>query len=152
MKPNGAILAFTRQRNNDLMRAFRSLIRDVPVIRTREIAAKVVALPAERFYVSEERAAIVISALLAGKPLPPNMRPSKVRMFSEIHRRVLCLRAKRPSLSVAALVAEVVHSPAPEFYMMPRAALDIIYKVKNGFFNEYIKKSDALRQAYLERK
>lgn len=106
-----------------------------------EIAQTIVAMPAERFYVSEERAAIVISALLAGKGFPRNMRPPKIRMFSEILRRVLEIRHSNPTLPVSHLVAKVIHTPAPEFYMMPRAALEIIYKVKNGYYNDLIRKS-----------
>lgn len=136
MKPHGSILEFTRERNNDLMRAYRHQIKRARHISMRSIAADIVEMPAARFWVSEERATIVISALLAGRDLPANMRPTKCEMFSEIYRRFLNLRHSRPHDSVYALVSEVVNSPAPKFYMLPRSAMDIIYKIKKGYYDE----------------
>lgn len=105
----------------------------------RDIGAAIVNMPAARFWVSEERATIVVSALLSGRDLPENMRPTKCEMFSEIYHRVLKLRRERPKASVFELVCEVVNSPAPKFYMLPRSAMDIIYKIKNGYNDEFFK-------------
>ena len=132
MKPYGSILEFTRERNADLMRAYRHQIRQARHIRMRDIGAAIVNMPAARFWVSEERATIVVSALLSGRDLPENMRPTKCEMFSEIYHRV-------PKASVFELVCEVVNSPAPKFYMLPRSAMDIIYKIKNGYYDEFFK-------------
>ena len=139
MKPYGSILEFTRERNEDLMRAYRQQIRQARHIRMRDIGAAIVNMPSARFWVSEERATIVVSALLSGRDLPENMRPTKCEMFSEIYRRVLKLRRERPKASVFELVCEVVNSPAPKFYMLPRSAMDIIYKIKNGYYDEFFK-------------
>lgn len=140
MKPYGSILEFTKERNADLMRAYRYQLRCAGFIRMRDISVAVVNMPASRFWVSEERATIVVSALLAGRDLPDNMRPTKCAMFSEIYHRVLKLRKKRPAASVFDLVCEVVNSPAPKFYMLPRSAMDIIYKIKNGYYDEFFQK------------
>ena len=139
MKPYGSILEFTRERNADLMRAYRHQIRQARHIRMRDIGAAIVNMPAARFWVSEERATIVVSALLSGRDLPENMRPTKCEMFSEIYHRVLKLRRERPKASVFELVCEVVNSPAPKCYMLPRSAMDIIYKIKNGYYDEFFK-------------
>lgn len=139
MKPYGSILEFTKQRNADLMRAYRHQIRKARHIRMREIGKAIVNMPASRFWVSEERARIVICSMLAGRDLPENMRPTKCEMFSEIYRRVLELRKARPKASVYSLVTEVVNSPAPKFYMLPRSAMDIIYKIKKGYYDEFFK-------------
>lgn len=139
MKPYGSILEFTRERNADLMRAYRHQIRKPGHIRMSDIGAAIVNMPAARFWVSEERAAIVVSALLAGRDLPHNMRPTKCEMFSEIYRRVIALRRSRPKATLFDLVSQVVNSPAPKFYMLPRSAMDIIYKIKNGYYDELFK-------------
>lgn len=140
MKPYGSILEFTSERNADLMRAYRHQVSQARHIRMRDIGAAIVNMPAARFWVSEERATIVVSALLSGRDLPQNMRPTKCEMFSEIYHRVLKLRRVRPKASVFELVCEVVNSPAPKFYMLPRSAMDIIYKIKNGYYDDFFKK------------
>lgn len=139
MKPYGSILEFTRDRNDDLMRAYRHQIGKARYIRMRDVGHAVVNMPAARFWVSEERATIVVSAMMAGRDLPANMRPTKCEMFSEIYRRVLRLRRRRPRATIFELVCEVVNSPAPKFYMLPRSAMDIIYKIKNGYYDELYK-------------
>lgn len=139
MKPYGSILEFTRERNADLMRAYRYQIGRARHIRMREIGSAIVNMPASRFWVSEERATIVVSSLLSGRDLPETMRPTKCEMFSEIYRRVLELRKKRPTATIFQLVCEVVNSPAPKFYMLPRSAMDIIYKIKKGYYDEFFR-------------
>lgn len=134
MKPCGSILEFTRERNDELMRAYRYQIAKASFINMNQIARLITQMPASRFWVSEERATIVIAALLAGKKLPANMRPTKKEMFLEIFRRVKKLIDNSPHMCLAHVVAKVVHSPAPKFYMLPRSAMDIIYKVKNGHY------------------
>lgn len=116
------------------MRAYRIQIAKADVINMNEIARLVVDMPTHRFWVSEERAAIVVSALINGRKLPHNMRNSKREMFLEIYRRVMLLRKHNPLAPVSRLVALVVRSPAPKFYMLPRSAMDIIYKMKNGYY------------------
>lgn len=139
MKPHGSILEFTRERNADLMRAYRLQISCARNIKMKEIRAAIVNMPASRFWVSEERATIVVSDLLSGRPLPKNMRPTKCEMFLEIYRRVLELRKERPTATVYDLVSEVINSPAPKFYMRQRTAMDIIYKIKKGYYDEFFK-------------
>lgn len=145
MKPHGSILEFTRERNADLLHAYRIQIARARHIRMKDIGRAIVNMPASRFWVSEERAAVVISAMLAGRDLPANMRPTKCEMFSEIFNRVMKLRHLRPNTPVADLVAEVVNSPAPKFYMLPRYAMNIIYNIKNGYYDEGFKKNPIFR-------
>ena len=87
--------------------------------------------PARRFWVSEGRAAIVISMMESGKRLP-NMRPTKLKMFNEIHRRYKELRAREPGKSLASLVAEIVMQPAPEYYLTPGTIKEFIFRIKKG--------------------
>lgn len=64
------------------------------------------------------------------------MRPSKREMFTEIYNRVVALKKHRPDAPLLDLVAKVVNSPAPKFYMKPRCAMEIIYKIKKGFYDK----------------
>lgn len=81
----------------------------------------------------------VVSAMRKGKPILDTMRPTKREMFQEIYRRVDALREKYPDSTLFDLVMEVVNSPAPKFYMRPRCAMEIIYKIKKGYYEQHNK-------------
>ena len=129
MKKHGSTFEYARQRDDDLMRAYRLALHQSNHISMPDIFRCVVAMPSERFWVSEERAAIVISAMMKGATFP-NMYKTKREMFEEIYRRVLALRLKRPQLSVFDLTFEVVRQRAPQFYLTPGSAKVIISKIK----------------------
>lgn len=135
MKYLGSILDFTKERNADLMRAFREQLALARFIVMPEIFELVAQSPASRFWVSEERAAIVISAMLAGKKLP-RMRSNKREMFEEIYRRFLIERKNNPDKSVYELVTGIVSQPAPKFYLTPRTVGEFIYRIKNGWYDK----------------
>ena len=136
MKYKGCILEFTHERNDELMRAFRLAIGNIDFIDISQIAEKIVNTPCSRFWVSEERAMVVVAAMLKGKPILNSMRPTKREMFKEIYNRVIELRKQRPHATLFELVMKVVNSPAPKFYMRPRCAMEIIYKIKKGFYEK----------------
>ena len=137
MKYFGSILDFTRERNADLMRVYRDKLAEASVIVMPVIFELVAQSPASRFWVSEERAAIVISAMVAGKPMP-RMRSNKREMFEEIYRRYLVMRKDCPDKSVYELVTKIVNQPAPKFYLTPRTVGEFIYRIKNGWYdNQY---------------
>lgn len=95
-----------------------------------EIHKMVAESPSSRFWVSEERASIVVSAMLAGKPLP-RMNKNKLEMFKEIFTRFLQLKKIFPKRSVYDLVFDIVNQPAPKFYMTPRTVGEYINRIKN---------------------
>ena len=130
MKYHGCILEFTDARNKELLRAFREALSASDYIDISSISTAVVNMPCSRFWVSEERAMVVIAAMLKGKPILNSMRPTKREMFNEIYKRVKALRSAYPHLTLFDLVTQVVNSPAPKFYMRPRCAMEIIYKIK----------------------
>lgn len=144
MRHIGSILDFTHQRNDDIMRAFRNQLAQSKFIVMSDIFELVAESPASRFWVSEERAAIVISAMLAGKPLPP-MRRNKREMFNEIYRRFLIERKANPEKSIYELVAIIVNQPAPKFYLTPRTVGEFICRIKNGWYD---KQFDRYRKDY----
>lgn len=142
MKYFGSILDFTKQRNADLMRAFRRQLAAADFIVMPDIFELVAESPSARFWVSEERAAIVISAMAAGKPMP-RMRSNKREMFEEIYRRFLVARNNNPGKTVYELVADIVNQPAPKFYLTPRTVGEFIYRIKNGWYDRQYDRYDS---------
>lgn len=132
----GCILEFTNERNKELMKAFRQTISKAEFIDVAEVSETIVNMPCSRFWVSEERALVVVASLLKGKNVLHAMRSTKREMFTEIFRRVVALQKQRPNAPLFELVTKVVNSPAPKFYMKPRCAMEIIYKIKNGFYEK----------------
>ena len=129
MKKSGHTSYFTSQRNRELMQAFRRVLAQKRYFDIKKDFQLVVEQPCSRFWVSEERATAVISAMLRNQPILYTLRPSKQEMFLEIYLRVLALKAESPSAPLFDLVFSAVNSPAPKFYMTPKYASDTIYKI-----------------------
>lgn len=136
MKSFGSILTFTRERNAALLKAYREQVNAAGFVRMNEIGEKIVNSPSPRFWVSEERAAAVVSAIMRGKPVLETMRQTKREMFEEIHRRVVALKKLHPDWYLCELVQEVVNSPAPKFYMEVSSALERLFKIRNGWYDK----------------
>lgn len=135
MKNYGTTAEFAQERNRELMRVYRQKLGEAGYIVKPAIFRAVADAPSRRFWVSEERAAIVVSAMESGRG-PQCMTQTKREMFEEIHRRYLALRRERPGESLRELVAEVVHQGAPRFYLTPRTAGEIIYRMIRGGWYE----------------
>ncbi len=135
MKSFGSVLSFTRERNAALLKAYREQVDTTSFIRLNEIGEKIVNSPSPRFWVSEERAAAVVSAIMRGKPVLETMRSTKREMFEEIYKRVVALKKKHPDWHLCQLVFEVVNSPAPKFYMEASSALERLFKIRNGWYD-----------------
>ena len=146
MKYPGCILEFTRPRNLDLTRAYRYVMSLSSVLGHKSIGEMIVELPSARFWISEERATVVVSQLARGKNPLAKMRPTKREMFMEIFSRYRRLAPAMPDLRLSEIVALIINSPAPKFYMAPRTASEIIYRIKSGFYEQYCD------QAYNRRK
>lgn len=139
MKPHGSKAEHEKERNDNLMRAYHRLIEQSPYICLARIYKEVVNMPAKRFWVTEERAAIVISAMMRGKQLKDIVgckRKPKREMFQEIYNRAMEIRKTNPSLSLSDLAFKVVHQPAPKFYMTPGYARSIIFQYKRQWYEE----------------
>lgn len=135
MKSFGSVLAFTRERNAALLKVYREQVDAASFVRLNEIGEKIVNSPSPRFWVSEERAAAVVSAIMRGNPVLETMRPTKREMFEEIHRRVMALKEQHPDWHLCQLVFNVVNSPAPKFYMEVSSALERLFKIRNGWYD-----------------
>ena len=147
MKYKGCILDYTNERNKELVDTLCRCLRNAKHIRMFDICKEVADSPCSRFWVSEERATIIISAMLAGRPMS-KMRPNKREMFAEIYRRFVALRPLYPDRPMSELVSKIVHQPAPKFYLTYRTVNLMIQHVKNGWyqrkFNRYRQVLDEL--------
>ena len=140
MKHKGSQFEYERQRDENLLRVYRTLMGSCAVISQQEIYLKTVASPADRFWVSEERAVAVIASMTSDyNGTLRRMLPQKQRMYIEIYKRTQRLMKERKGITRTEAVAEVVQSPAPEFYLTPGSVAVILCKIKK-------------KQWYLERK
>lgn len=135
MKHHGSKFEYEEERNHDLMRVYHELICASDFISLPQIYKEVVNMPSARFWVSEERAAIVISSMMKGDKLL-DMRPTKREMFKEIYRRAMLLKKEQPALSVYDIAFKVVRQPAPKFYITPGYAKSIIFYAKKKWYEE----------------
>ena len=138
MKHRGNNFYYEDLRNRDLMRAYRTLCEQHKTMRLQEVYKKVVNMPSERFWVSEERAAIVMSAMRDGKSLLEVGVSARARMemYEEIFARFCVLQEERPDASIYDLVSEIVAGPAPKFYLTPSSAKVIINKIEKGWYEQ----------------
>lgn len=138
MKHKGSYFEYEAERNRDLLRAYRELLLQ-PNVDKDTLFERLVEMPSVRYWVSEERAYHVISSMIWDKPLP-KMKPNKRAMYDDILEEVLRLNAIREHSSLYDLVFEVVNSPAPRFYLTPKSARVIIYKIRSGWYQSRKKK------------
>lgn len=129
MKHFGSKFEFERQRNEDLYRAYRNAIADCRQIYVNELYIRIANSPSIRFWVSEERAAIVLSKMLKGDRLL-YMRPLKREMFYAIFEEYTRLKSLYPDCNISELAFLAVRQPAPKFYLTPGSAKVIICRIR----------------------
>jgi hypothetical protein len=139
MKHQGNTFEYEDQRNDNLMQCYHELLTHAQFVRMPEIYRQVVNMPSARFWVSEERAAIVVSAMRRGESID-SMRPLKREMYNEIYRRASVMLDENPSLSIAEAVARVVAQPAPKFYLTPGSAKVLICKIRKEWYFQRTKR------------
>lgn len=144
MKNCGSGFEYARERDDDIMRAYVEQIDSCDRIHLPKVFSRVVNMPSKRFWVSPERASIVVSNMMRGDDLS-KMRPMKREMFMEIYKRVMELRALYPHKSIIRLTTEVVQQEAPKFYLTAGSAKVIICKVKKQW---YARRAQRLHRLY----
>lgn len=145
MKHCGSNFEYAEERNEDIMRAYKQELAQCKQVFLPDVFNRVVNMPSKRFWVSAERAAIVISSMMRGDTLS-QMRPTKRRMFQEIYRRVKILQEQNPNMSIYEMSLKVVQEPAPEFYITAGSAKVIIYRIRKQWHK---KRSQELRRLRL---
>ena len=114
-----------RQRSEDCLEAFNRVLRnsDIPVAQAFELAA---ALPAPRFYCTDEHARKMVAAIERGAPLPV-MRDNAERMYRELHRRWKATPRDWHDRSRFASLERIIEEPAPEFYVSVETFKNLVY-------------------------
>ena len=131
MKKKGSVCEYTTQRSENLYDVFKDITSGTDYILLPEIARRVVTQRARRFYVSEERAALVVSSMSKGRDIQ-SMTPTKQRMYREIYRRVHRLKRENPGITLNDAVTIVVNQEAPEFYITPGTAIVILHRARKA--------------------
>lgn len=135
MKHPGSKSEFEQERNNELLKAYRQLLFECDYINHTTVFTLLVNKPSPRFWVTEERAAIVVGSMLRGDTLE-GFNPNKREMFQEIYRRVVELKEKDSTLTINRATFIVVNQPAPKFYLSPGYAQLIILQEKKKCYEE----------------
>ena len=135
MKHKGKSYSFVKQRNDDLYAEYKKIVSKRSFLNMGEIANELYTIPAPRFYVSSERAAIVISAMYNGFKLK-GMTKNKKEMFIELYKRAKKLKKKMPDLSWTEIAQMLVNQPAPSFYLTPGSAKVLISHAKREWFKQ----------------
>ena len=133
MKNFGSVFEYEQERNNNLLRLYHQLISEVRYICSEEIYRKMSNSPSDRFWVSEERALIVVLQIMKGDTLL-GMGKNKRDMFFEIYRRAMAMKERCPNLSLTKIVFRVVRQPAPKFYLTEGSIKVIISKIKSKWY------------------
>ena len=133
MKNFGSVFEYEQERNNNLLRLYHQLISEVKFICSEEIYRKMADSPSDRFWVSEERALIVVLQIMKGDTLL-SMGKNKRDMFFEIYRRATIMKQKYPTLSLTKIMFKVVRQPAPKFYLTEGSIKVIISKIKSKWY------------------
>ena len=141
MKHKGSKCELAEERDAELLRAYTKLIGERDKISITEVCKTLAETPCSRFYISEERANIVIGDLLKGRSLA-NMIPLRREMFLELFRRYKIYKLENPSLTRMEVICRVCRQPAPKFYLTPSSIVVILNRVRK----------EAKRKCYEQRK
>ena len=133
MKKPNSVSDFSAARKEHLLKKYREslgLQSKIPYsrINVRRAYRYAADSPAPRFWVSEERAAEVISKIMADSSILDNMYREKAEMYLEIYKRVMAIKKESPETPLGDIVFEVVNSPAPRFYLTWHSAKQLIKK------------------------
>ena len=139
MKHKGSKFEYQDERDKDLMRAYHEQIASCDTIVLSDTFRNVVSMPSARFWVSEERAAIVIARMFRGDKLE-KMRPNAREMYFEIYKRVVSEMETYPDKSIAEIIFQVIRQPAPKFYLTPQTARVIVTRIKGEKYRNVFKR------------
>ena len=128
MKKQGSVSDYTSDRNAELCAAFRRCLKESPTfIDLEEIFGKLSRLPASRFFISEQRASLIIRARRRTGRWPLK-NPLRLSMIKEIEARANNLFRSGDYEDFDDAVFDAVNSPAPSFYLTPRSIRTRIYE------------------------
>lgn len=101
-----------------------------------ELMERIAKMPAPRYWVSENRAAAVISLLEKGWTFPPKTIEQRKRLFTHLYLRYKEEKAKTPDKPLTRIVLELVLSPAPESFLSPSSIPRYIIDYREKIISE----------------
>lgn len=131
MKHRGCVFEYAKERDEDIRRTYTAIVDECDRVDLRQVFKRLVNMPSKRFWVTPDRAAIVIHSMMRGDTLE-HMRPMKREMFQELYRIVMELKEKYPDASMPELCSIAVLMPAPKFYLTVGSAIVIWHKAKKN--------------------
>ncbi len=129
MKYKGSTFEYREERNADLLDAYKREMASNSNISLTEIAERIANSPSRRFWVSEERATIVVSSMLKGDSLS-TMNATKREMFQEIYRRYIVYQRQHPTLTKREIIFHICNEEAPKWYLTPKSVIVLLHKVR----------------------
>lgn len=121
---------YHEERDRDLWHTYQQVCEQQQHSTDMEAVRRSVQHEAPRFYVSDERAARVLSWIAGGDARMERMVPKRREMFYEIYRRTMALRAQEPDCALVELVRRVVCGRAPEYYLTPQSGYMILRQMR----------------------
>lgn len=128
MKKKNCNCEFIAQRDENLKREFFKRLGTTQTGRIREVFDQLAKAGAERFYISEERALLLVSNYRKNGCWPVGISANKLRMMEEIRRRTDALMQSDSRITLDRAVTEVVNGEAPSFYLTPKSIKTLFYK------------------------
>lgn len=125
MKRKGATSDFSQARNSELRKVFFS---QDSYSTCDEAMKKITATPASRFWVDPDRARDVMTSIEKNPAILDNMKKERARMYRELFRNYSEIRKANPTQSKISCVSKAIFGGAPEFYLSPATAREIIYQ------------------------
>ena len=122
-------------RSMELLEVFNRELGTMLFESVASVVNRVVNMPSSRFWVSEERAMRVVSAMLRGK-YDGGRSALRREMYEEIARRCEALGHEHPDWPLSARVWYVVNRPAPKFYLSVETAHTIILAARKQCIEE----------------
>ena len=129
IKHLGSKFEYERERKSELYSAYKRLLDEMQQIGCDLLYKRLVKMPCSRYWVSEERAAIVVSRIFKGDMLL-FMQPLRRRMFFAIAERAYMLLQYDNRLTVRRAVFKAVRERAEEFYLTEGTARVMICRIK----------------------
>lgn len=124
MKRKGSTSDFTADRNKELREKFFSQ----KVYSTTDTALmKTLKTPSTRFWVDPDRARDVLSSIKKNPAVLNKMYPERQRMYKALMSKYEEIQQRHPDKSRVECVSMAIYSGAPEFFLTPSAARNILY-------------------------
>lgn len=127
MKAKGSTSDFIVKREAELRAAYRQVLHETTPSSSDDFFRRVSEKGCSRFWVSEERAAIVMGKMDRGESID-GMKPEKQRMYRELYDSYRRIREKHRHMSVSEATFEAVNSPARRFYLSPATVRTHLYR------------------------